>query len=183
MHKIIVITGTPGTGKTTLAKNLGRSMEGATVINVNSIVKSEKLFTGYDEYGTMIADMDALEKRISIMIKHTKGIVIIEGHLLCDIKVSGAIAIVLRCHLKDLEKRLKKRGYSSSKLRDNIIAEALDYCGTMASSNYVHMYEIMGGKQQMLKNAMHIINNKGENRAIELSEELLDIIKNRGVTA
>ena len=176
MHRIVIITGTPGTGKTTLARSLEKAIKGSVVISANDVIKANKLYTGYDEYGTMIANMGALKKALDKSTKQAKGTVIIEGHLLCDISMHGAIAMVPRCHLKDLEKRLKRRGYKGSKLSDNVISEALDYCGINASENYKHVFEIMGNRQQMLKDALSIINGKVKKpMQIELSEELLRI--------
>jgi broad-specificity NMP kinase len=176
MHRVIVVTGTPGTGKTALAAGLGRAIRGSTVIDANAIVKSEGLFSGYDEYGTMIADLDKLAKRINSLASKTRGTVIIEGHLMCDIRVRGAAAIVLRCHIKELEGRLGKRGYEGSKLHDNLVSEALDYCGARASANYKRVFEIIGSRKKMLSDAMAIIKGRSKGQRIELSEELLDIM-------
>ncbi len=177
MHRIVVVTGTPGTGKTTLARSLGRSIKGAIVIDANLLVKSGKLFSGHDEYGTMVADLGALSKRINRTVRAEKGTVVIEGHLLCDMKIRGAVAIVLRCHLKELKKRLLKRRYKDGKLRDNLVSEALDYCGARAAANYRNVFEIMGSREKMLKDSLSVINGRGRRRRIELSEELLGVIK------
>ncbi|MCL5008610.1 MAG: AAA family ATPase [Candidatus Marsarchaeota archaeon] len=176
MKSTIVITGTPGTGKTTLALALSKVISGSLLIDVNAMVKSQGLFLGYDAYGTMIADMKALKPAVEKSIGNAAGTVILEGHLLCDMKIRGAIAIVVRCHLKDLEGRLSKRGYTGSKLSDNLVSEALDYCGIRASANYTTVFEIMGSRKQLVDDALLIIKGQKKPGSIELSDELVSIL-------
>jgi len=115
-----------------------------------------------------------LEKRIRVSGNKT---VILEGHLLCEIKIRGAVALVLRSHLKPLEKRLRARKYKGSKLMDNLVSEALDYCGTIAEKNYTKVFEIIGTERQMLGQAMSIISGKKvKQKQIELSEELVSLL-------
>jgi broad-specificity NMP kinase len=45
--KKIIVTGTPGTGKTTLAKKLSKKLKYA-YIDVNNVIKENKLKEGYD---------------------------------------------------------------------------------------------------------------------------------------
>lgn len=44
----ILITGTPGCGKTTLATELAR-VSGLSYISVNDVAKADSLYDGYDE--------------------------------------------------------------------------------------------------------------------------------------
>lgn len=44
--------------------------------------------------------------------------------------------IVLRCHPKVLESRLRKKGWSANKVRENVLAEMLDACYMIAISYY-----------------------------------------------
>jgi adenylate kinase len=54
----IIITGTPGVGKTTHAEQLARNL-GFTHLSVNQIVKDENLHEGKDEEtGSWIVDED-----------------------------------------------------------------------------------------------------------------------------
>ena len=45
----ILITGTPGTGKTTMAKLLGEYVEGMQVINVGQLVNEKKLYQEWNK--------------------------------------------------------------------------------------------------------------------------------------
>jgi adenylate kinase len=112
----IALTGTPGTGKTTIAGLLPY-----TVIDLNSLVK-DGLNVGVDpDRGCLEADMDGLEKRLASM--DTEDLVILEGHFS---HYFADEAIVLRLNPLDLEKRLAARGYSRSKIQENLESEALD---------------------------------------------------------
>ena len=44
--------------------------------------------------------------------------------------------IVLRCHPRVLEKRLRRRGWKDVKVRENVLAEILDCCYILASEYY-----------------------------------------------
>jgi adenylate kinase len=179
MEKLIIITGTPGTGKSTLAKYLGEKT-GAEVVGANEIAKSYGYVIGKDGYGTSIIDMKKLEKRINQIAKEQsrkKIPLIIEGHLLSGIKVGSAVVIVMREHLPTLIKRLEKRGYPFGKIRDNIISEALNLCGSDSRKRYRRVYEVLCGKSSNAE-AMRIVRyGKGKDKSIDMMPELLKIIK------
>lgn len=173
MRKIIVITGTPGVGKTTIAKKLARSLKNVEYISANELIKEKKLFGGTAMDGAKIAKLKPLQKSIEKRINSSKkNIVLVEGHLLCEIKIKGAVAVVLREHLDTLRQRMEKRGYSSRKINDNIISEATDYCGIRASANYKDTYEFLSGTGATKKIAKLINNGKTKKEDIELLHEL-----------
>lgn len=152
MKRVIVITGTPGTGKTTISERLAKKLKGSKLISANDVVKKKKLFTSYAKDGSMIVKMDKLKKEINRMVHESKAeVVIVEGHLLCDMKIDGAVAVVIREHLGTILKRLKKRGYTKQKIEDNIVSEGIDYCGIHASNYYKTVYEIELGKDALKK--------------------------------
>ncbi len=174
--KIIVITGVPGTGKTTLSKKLSKVFKNSVLISSNDLSKKKKLYSKKDFDGAYIINMQKLKieliKEIKIAKKKKKSYVIIEGHLLSDIKLPNAKVIVLRSHLNALEKRLKKRKYSLFKLRENILSEAIDYCGNGAKTNYSEVYELLGSNNSILNNSIKIINGKKvEKKEYDLLEE------------
>jgi adenylate kinase len=112
----IALTGTPGTGKTTVAGLLPHR-----VIDINVLVK-EGLNLGVDPLrGCLEADMDRLEQRLKEL--DDDGIAVLEGHFAHHF---ADWAIVLRLEPSELRERLQKRGYSQEKIRENLEAEALD---------------------------------------------------------
>ncbi|MDE1825764.1 MAG: AAA family ATPase [Candidatus Micrarchaeota archaeon] len=182
MKRIIVITGTPGVGKTTIAKKLGKLLSGASIYSTTDLVNKKKLYRGRDKFGTKLVEMAALRREIEKLIKSdTNQLIIFEGHLLCDIKISRSIAIVLREHLGTVKKRLAKRGYPIRKMRDNLVSEATDYCGEKCAQNYARSYEVMAGDKNVLNKLLAIIKGKSGPIAskvrINLLEELVPIIQ------
>lgn len=112
---MIGITGTPGTGKSTIAGILRE--RGNTVVSATST--TTPFITSYDrERDTRVIDLDAWAASIERFDGY------IEGHLVhflpCDKMV------VLRCNPEALCGRLRKRGYDEKKILENAEAEAID---------------------------------------------------------
>jgi adenylate kinase len=112
----IALTGTPGTGKTTVAGLLPYR-----VIDINALVKGGMNVGSDPERGCLDADMDALKKHLEKIEGQEP--VILEGHFSHHF---ADRCIVLRLAPPLLELRLKARGYSEGKIRENLEAEALD---------------------------------------------------------
>lgn len=136
---LIVITGTPGTGKSTAVKILG-ARTGFDVLRLREFVKEKHLSSGFDEKAkTGIVDLEKLQKELRKEIAKLEignGKLIVEGHLACEFPIPAEFVFVLRCNPKELEKRLKKRKYSKEKIDENLLAEMLDYCTQMSEANY-----------------------------------------------
>jgi adenylate kinase len=112
----IALTGTPGTGKTTIA-----SLLPYRVIDINSLVKGGMNFGKDPERGCLEADMDALASHLTE--QDGDETLVLEGHFSHHF---ADWAIVLRLAPSALRLRLEARDYSSSKVQENLEAEALD---------------------------------------------------------
>jgi adenylate kinase len=112
----IALTGTPGTGKTTIAGLLPYR-----VIDINALVKGGMNFGTDPERGCLEADMDALADHLAK--QDPDETLILEGHFSHHF---ADWAIVLRLAPSILKSRLEARGYSSTKIQENLEAEALD---------------------------------------------------------
>ncbi len=130
----IVITGTPGTGKTIVADMLGKALR-QRVVHINDFAKRNKLFIGKAR-GSYIVDLKKLKRKLA----NVDGV--LESHLLCEFPLPGSIVFVLRCDPKVLAKRLLKRKYLRKKIKENLEVEALDYCSIKAEKNYDKVYDV-----------------------------------------
>ena len=116
---IIIVTGTPGTGKTTVSKWLSGKLK-FKYLDVKKLITKNKL---YETYDTKI-----LNKKIIEEIKKGTDI-IIDSHLSQFIPNNQVdLCIVCKCELKKLNKRLEKRKYNQKKIRENLDAEIFDIC-------------------------------------------------------
>jgi len=131
--KVIIVTGTPGTGKTVVAKRIAREKE-CKYFDVNDIIKKKKLYDSYDRrMKSFNVDIKKLNKFLVKLIgeekkKKTKCIVF-DSHLTHYLPASYVdLCIVTKTNLKKLKKRLEKRKYSKQKIRENLDAEIFDVC-------------------------------------------------------
>ncbi|PNX47901.1 MAG: hypothetical protein BV457_04820 [Thermoplasmata archaeon M9B1D] len=120
---IIAITGTPGTGKTSVAKKLVR--EGYIVLDLNRIACENDFLLGRDEKRkSNIVDID----KLNLFIKKNYSnfdIVFVEGHLSHLLRCVDKL-IVLRLEPSQLEKYLKKKRWNEKKIKENLESEILD---------------------------------------------------------
>ena len=81
MKKAILVTGTPGTGKTVWAKKFSED-KGFVYVDVTSLIKDNGLSAGYDaEKDCAVVDDKKLEKTLIDMIKKSKKVLVIDSHM------------------------------------------------------------------------------------------------------
>ncbi len=133
---IVGITGTPGVGKSTVAKKLEEL--GFSVYRVNELAEKFGCIIDREE-GCAVVDLEKL-RRIRDELKSTgEEVIFVEGHLSHHL---ADMAIVLRCNPLVLKERLEERlergeGWSEEKIMENVEAElvddvlieAMDVCG------------------------------------------------------
>ena len=167
--KKIIITGTPCTGKTTVADLLGKKLK-MPVTHITELVKEKKLGIR-KESGAIVVSMKKLWKEL----KDTNGI--IDGHLACELPLKDALVIVLRCRPPVLRDRMKKRKYPERKIKENLEAEALDYCTILAEKNYPEgkVFEIDTSDRKIgdvVDRCTGIVNGKMKTEKIDFSDYL-----------
>ena len=122
---IICISGTPGTGKSVIAKKLGKKLRYG-ILEISKFVKNNKIGKYNKKLKTIDVDVDKLNDKLIKIIKKNKNL-IIDGHLSHYLPRKYVdLCIIVKCNLKVLEKRLDKRGYNKQKIKDNLEAEIFD---------------------------------------------------------
>ncbi len=151
---IIVVTGTPGAGKTyfsmRLAERLGRLGADYRVIELNDLVEKYSAYSGIDSMKARIVDGKGLNSALRKELLGARGSAIIVGHLATELKIRPDISVVVRVGLDKLATRLENRGYSIEKIRENLIAEAMDFCGLELAKASKETYEVETQKQKTL---------------------------------
>ena len=135
---LVAITGTPGTGKTSVAEEL-RS-RGREVVDLSKHIRENGLLGELDEArDTREVDLDDLNDSLGAY-RERGGTVFMEGHL-SHFMDCGCI-IVLRCHPKVLAERLRARGYGEEKVRENVQSEVLDVILCEAAGSDIPVREV-----------------------------------------
>ncbi len=133
--KLLIITGTPGTGKTTLAGQLSKRY-GCLRLDLNRFIKENRLREKYEKKRrTWLVDVAKLKKTLLKRISeiktrdHAPKVLVIDSHLAHHLpKRTVNLCIVTTADLKTIQKRLEKRGYSKIKIRENLDAEIFQVC-------------------------------------------------------
>lgn len=90
--------------------------------------------------------------------------IIVEGHLICEIRLPVDWAVLLRVHPELLEARLEAKQYMPAKVQDNVFCEGIDYCKKHALRNYKEKVIEVYGKntaKETLKAALKEMKKKG----------------------
>ena len=159
---IVALTGTPGTGKTSVAEVL--KSKDFEVIDLNREACDNNFLEGTDiKRNSYIVDIEKLNK--FVFDKYGgKEFVIIEGHLSHLLKSVEKI-IILRCNPEILEKNLLKKGWKKEKIKENLEAEILDVilCETFEIHKENNIFEI----------------DVSDKSVEEISYMIIEIIKNK----
>ena len=122
----VALTGTPGTGKTSVAQIL--ASRSYTVESFDRLAADHVV--GYDSQRECdVVDVES----INATFRPAED-TIIEGHLSHLLHMDGAI--VLRCHPEVLQMRLRHKGWPEPKVQENVAAEGLDIILTEAIERY-----------------------------------------------
>ncbi len=110
----VALTGTPGTGKTTVADLLETDFE---VVHLNDVIRAEGLTESIDEErDSLVADLDSVREWLDDY-EDEHGDLLVESHLAHLFEADRVV--VLRCAPDELERRLLDRGESEAKTQEN----------------------------------------------------------------
>jgi len=142
----IIITGSPGVGKTKAGYALGKKIK-HKVLNEKQFALDKKIGKWDVEENELVIPLEEFGKGLNKLFAKEKDI-IVEGHLLCELKLKADYIVVIRVHPELLETRLESRGYTAEKVQDNVFCEGIDYCKKHVLRNYGEkkVVEVQSGK-------------------------------------
>lgn len=170
----LLITGTPGTGKSFYSKRLKDHLEKngsiVKVLCVNDLIKEFKLYEEYDEeFDTFIIcrkNEKILKKKISELINAVDS----STHFLIETHTPSFVprdlidnVLVLSCKTDVLFDRLTERGYSSTKREENVTCEIMQIVHEEAHDRF--------GEDKILK-----VENNTEEDLQESLEEVMEFL-------
>jgi len=129
--RVILITGTPRVGKTTVARELATSLD-ALYVNLTELAKQHNLVLGEDrERHTTIVDENKMRHKLTEMINSAeKTNIVIDGHYAAAVTPKNKVTrvFVLRRNPVELREFMVKCGFKNQKLWENLASEILDIC-------------------------------------------------------
>lgn len=131
----VLITGTPGTGKTTLSREVAQET-GLNYINIGELAKENNFYLDYDsELQSYELDEDKVIDEIDDLMKEGGNLVDYHG---CDFFPERwfDIIFVLRTDNTILFERLEKRNYSTRKIQENVQCEIFQTILDEAQDSY-----------------------------------------------
>ncbi len=134
---IIAVSGTPGTGKTSVSKELGKLL-GWRVISLNEFARKRKCISGYDKKRK--CDIIDIEKLREELKKVKEKDVIIESHYAHD--MDADVFVILRTKPAELRKRGADKGWRKEKTEENVLAEIMEVCLTESMEQGKRVYEV-----------------------------------------
>jgi adenylate kinase len=125
----ILVTGTPGTGKTVTASLIAEKA-GLKHVNVGDLIKQHKCYDGHDSaLDTDILDEDKLLDIMENIVQECadENIGIVADYHSCELFPERwfDLVLVLRANTEVLYDRLTERGYSEKKRSENLEAEIM----------------------------------------------------------
>ena len=134
----ILITGTPGVGKTTTAQLIAERLPGFKCLEVGALIKEHKLGEYDEEFDTYITDEESEDKLLDMMEPMcTTGGCIVDFHspeLFPERWFE--LVLVLRTDSTALFDRSTSRGYSSKKRSENLECEIMQVVLEEARESY-----------------------------------------------
>jgi adenylate kinase len=137
-RRVIVVTGTPGVGKSQFSRLLAKRI-GGIHMDIGKAALTWGFTLGTDIVrSSKIADLRRISNWIRKRLSESDEDVVVEGHYASAVvsKRFVTLVIVLRSDPDELIKRLRKRRFPRRKVYENVAAEVLDLCLIDAIRSY-----------------------------------------------
>ena|SRR3989344_6668259 len=157
--KVIVVTGSVCSGKTTLSKVLAKSLK-YSYVDVAKLIKDNNLRGRYlKNFKTYEVNVTKLNKFLISFINKSKTNLVIDSHLSHYLpKQYVDLCVICKCSVKELRKRLKSRKYTKIKIEENLESEIMDVCYNEALENK-HKLVICDTSKSNIKKCLEIVGN------------------------
>jgi adenylate kinase len=134
----IILSGTPGVGKHTIATTLSSLFDKVTIVDINKIILSEDLLIHSQSENHDVDIQKSLDFLTLLLSKKEYQDSIIVGHLAPYVidPLLVDLAVILRRSPYELIKIYEDRSYSQTKISDNIVAEILGIISYDALKNF-----------------------------------------------
>ncbi|GBG28052.1 Adenylate kinase isoenzyme 6 [Hondaea fermentalgiana] len=133
----VLVTGTPGTGKSAHCAAVAEALAEMEHVDVNALARSQGLFAGKDEERDVdVLDDDKVCDALEEVLK--PGGKLVDTHSMVDYFPERwfDLVVILRTDNTLLFDRLTKRGYSPSKVQENVQAEIMQVLEEEAKDSY-----------------------------------------------
>lgn len=128
----IGVTGTPGTGKSTVSGKLN-----GKIVDIRDFLEENSLGE-VNQNGEIEVDIDELRENIPEEPEGTN--LVLEGHMAHFLDLD--YCIILRCRPDILRERLERRDYSEEKIDENIESEKMDLILSQAYQSQDKIFEV-----------------------------------------
>lgn len=156
----ILVTGTPGTGKTTFSEALSKKLN-LKHHNLSKIISENQL--GKKKGDIIIFDHKKLKKKF----QNLEGI--LDTH--CpEIITNPDIVILMKCNIEELKKEYLKRGYSQEKIQQNLEYEILNVGEDFFPINLI-LYREKQTIQEMIELCSKFIENYEKKDNLDLDND------------
>uniref|UniRef100_A0A7S4HIJ6 Adenylate kinase isoenzyme 6 homolog n=1 Tax=Vannella robusta TaxID=1487602 RepID=A0A7S4HIJ6_9EUKA len=131
----ILITGTPGTGKSTTAESVALNT-GLRHVELSQLVKTDQLYSEFDEeYNSYVIDEDKVCDTLEPIMQQKGVVVDYHGSDFFPERWFDLV-VVLRADNTVLYDRLKARGYHDKKITENVECEIMQVLLDEAKDSY-----------------------------------------------
>ncbi|MGM5482757.1 MAG: AAA family ATPase [Nanobdellota archaeon] len=159
-NRVIIVSGAPGTGKTTLSKKIAEKLS-FEYIDVNELISQNNMSAGFDaDRKCLIVEENKLEAFLIDRLKKSSKAVV-DSHMSHIISPDLAdLCIITHTSIEILRKRLENRGYLKKKIDENIQSEIFDVCGQEAFEKGHNILEVNTDDKLDMDDVLEKINRK-----------------------